>query len=419
MSKSPLIRVRFHSDCDYFSGSENMLANFFSDERLLRECDVSFSYRASAAYEEGLKARVPRLPRLIPLRVVDFHQVSSRSNGWPAPLRIIHKSLLRLLLVKYWLAVWNVAVLYRSMGPESVDILQINNGGFPGAVSCLAAGIAGRLRGVKVIVHVVNNLAVPYGGVDRWLDWPLDRLAALAASRFATGSEFARRSLLRVLNLDDGKAVSLPNGIASRELTETADEVRWRLGAAEGHLLIAVVAVLEPRKGHRVLLEALARMKKEGLAPLPVTALGGDGPLRPELESLCRELGLEGDVRFLGWEPRHFDLFNAADIVALPSTGYEDFPNVTIEAMSLGKAVVATRVGGVEEQFEDEASGLLVRPGDAADLARALGRVCRDAALRERLGRGAASRFHDRFTARAAVDRYLKLYAALLPPRIV
>lgn len=411
-----MIRVRLHSDCDYFAGCENMLANFFSDEKFLRECDVSFSYRASPEYEEGFKARVPRPPRLIPLLLVDFHQATAPANSWPAPLRGLYKALTRLLLVKYWLALWNGWLLYRSMTPGAIDILQINNGGFPGSVSALAAGIAGRLRDVKYVVHVVNNLPVPYRGPDRWLDWPLDRLAVRSASRFVTGSEHARRVLLDVLGVDGAAAAAMPNGIAERAVTETPAEVRRRIGAPEGRLLIAVVAVLEPRKGHAVLFEALARLKAEGLSPMPVTALGGDGHLRPGLERLVRELGIQDDVLFLGWETRHFNLFAAADIVALPSTGYEDFPNVTIEAMGLGKAVVATDVGGVKEQFENGTSGLLVPPGDAAALAAALGAACRDAALRERLGRAAAARFLERFTARASVERYLTLYRSLLPP---
>lgn len=413
-----MIRVRFHSDCDYFAGCENMLANFFSDEKFLREHEVSFSYRTSPEYEEGFKARVPRPPRLIPLPLLDFHQISGLANGWPIPFRGLYKALMRVFLVKYWIALWDGWLLYKSLDPDT-DILHVNNGGIPGAVSCLAAGIAGRLRNVKKIVHVVNNLPVPYAGPDRWLDWPLDRLAVRCASLFVTASEHGRRALASVLGLGANASVSVPNGIAAREVTETPEQVRLRLGVPAGRPLIAVVAVLEPRKGHRVLFEALAKLRKEGLTPFPVTALGGDGFLRSELEAYSRELGLERDVLFLGWEARHFNLFNAADIVALPSTGYEDFPNVTLEAMGLGKTMVATAVGGVEEQFEHEASGLLVRPGDVAGLAQALGRACRDGALRQRLGKAAAARFQERFTARASVERYSALYRSLLSPRMV
>lgn len=406
--------IRFHSDCDYFAGCENMLANFFADDRLRGDYELSFSYRTSPLYEKGLKERVPRPPQLVPLKVLDFHQISGVANAWPAPLRFLYKALLRLLLVKYWLMLWNVLQIYGSLGPQPIAILHINNGGFPGAQSCLAAGAAARLRGVKRVVHVVNNLPVPYAGPDRWLDWPLDRLAARCADVFVTGSEQARKKLIEVLALPESKVISLPNGIAPRPSSEDPQAVRRRLGVAEGRPLISVVAVLEPRKGHRVLLNALAQLKKDGLSPFPVTALGGDGSLRPELESLARSLGLEKDVVFLGWEPRHFDLFNAADIVALPSTGYEDFPNVTIEAMGLGKAVAATRVGGVEEQLIDEESGLLAKPGDLDDLVRILGRLCRDRDLRERLGRKARERFNQRFTAEASVTRYLELYRSLV-----
>lgn len=410
-----MTRLRIHSDCGYFAGCENMLANFFAEGAFARDLDVTFSYRPSPAYDEGFRARVPHPPRLRPLPVVDFVQVSGVANCWPAPLRGAYKSLLRLVLAKYWLALWNVWVLWRSLGETPAEIVHINNGGFPGALSCLAAAIAARLRGVHTVVHVVNNLPVPYRSLDRWLDWPLDRLAIASATRFVTGSEQARRNLAAVLNIEDARTLSLPNGIMERAITETAAEVRDRVKAPAGRPLVAVVAVLEPRKGHRVLLEALARLKKEGLTPFPFTALAGDGPLRSELEALAQDLGLTRDVAFLGWESRHFDLFNASDAVVLPSTGFEDFPNVIIEAMGLGKSVVATRVGGVEEQFVDGESGLLVRPGDPADLARALGAVLRDTALRGRLGRGATARFQERFTAEASVARYRTLYRSLHP----
>ncbi|TPW22058.1 MAG: putative glycosyl transferase [Elusimicrobia bacterium] len=413
-----MIRVRFHSDCDYFAGCENMLANFFNDAAFVREHDVSFSYRASAEYEKTLKDRVPDPPRPLPLDVVDFHQLTAPANGWPAPLRGLYKAALRLLLAKYWLFLYNVWTLYRSLGPD-IDVLHVNNGGFPGAASCLAAGLAARLRGVKAVVHVVNNLPVPYSGPDRWLDWPLDRLAAGTTTVFVTASGPARRSMMSVVGLPEGRTAVLPNGIAARALTQPPADVRRRLKVPEGRLLVSVVAVLEPRKGHAVLLEALARMKKAGGCPFPMTALGGDGFLRPELEAQARALGLADDVLFLGWEPRHFDLFNASDVVALPSARFEDFPNVILEAMSLGKTVVATRVGGVEEQIEDGVTGLLVKPGDVDDLTSVLTRACRDAALRQRLGAAAAARFGERFTAQASVERYRTLYRDLLSARMV
>lgn len=406
--------LRFHSDCDYFAGCENMLAVFFADESLAREHALSFSCRPSPDYEKGFRERVPRPPRLVPLDVVDYHQVSHAANAWPAPLRFLYKALLRLFLVKYWLFLWDLAVLYRSFGPEPPDLLHINNGGFPGALSCLAAGPAARLRGVRKVVHMSNNLPIPYRGPARWMDWPLERLAVWSADLFVMGSRFSAKNMVETLGLPEARVTVLPNGIADRPIAEDAPSLRRRLGVPDGRPLVAVVAVLEPRKGHEVLLDALAALKKSGLSPFPVTALGGDGPLRPGLERKARALGLEGDVLFLGWLSRHFDLFNAADIVVLPSVGYEDVPNVIVEGLSLGKPVVATRVGGIAELFTDGESGFLARPGDADDLARLLGPLCQDEALRTRTGRRARERFLERFTTQDAVGRYLDLYRTLL-----
>ncbi len=409
-----MMRIRFHSDCDYFAGCENMLANFFADERLARECEVSFSYRPTTEYEEGFKSRVPNPPKLTPLDILDFHQVSGLANDWPAPLRILYKALTRVLLVKYWIFLWDFCKIYASLSGQKIDVLHINNGGFPGAVSCLAAGPAARLAGVKRVVHMINNLPVPYRGPDRWLDWPMDHLAADSATLVVTASNDARDAFAQFLGLSQRQTAVLPNGIAARAVTEAPESVRLRLRVAKERPLIAVVAVLEPRKGHAVLFEALAKLKKDGLSPFPVTALGGDGTIRAELEALAKSLDLEGDVLFLGWEKKHFDLFNAADIVALPSTGFEDFPNVILEAMSLSKPVVATQVGGVAEQIENGASGLVVAPGDSDALARALGSLCKDASLREELGKAASIRFQERFTAKASVARYIDLYKSLL-----
>jgi glycosyltransferase involved in cell wall biosynthesis len=406
------MKIRFHSDCDYFAGCENMLANFLNDERMARELEVSFSYRGSTKYEEGLRARVRTKSPLIPLPLVDFYQISSLSNDWPAPLRVLYKILTRLLLVKYWIWLWDFARLFSSFAREKPDVVHINNGGFPGAVSCLAAAPAARLAGVPRVVHMINNLPVPYAGPDRWLDWPLDRIAVNATTKLVTASKFSNDAFARFMALSPDEAAVLPNGIADREITEEPVSVRRRLKIPENRPLIAVVAVLEPRKGHSVLFEALASLKKT-LSPFPVTALGGDGTIRAELEEAARALGLADDVLFLGWEKKHFDLFNAADLVVLPSTGFEDFPNVILEAMSLGKPVVATKVGGIAEQIEDGKNGIVVAPGDAPALAKAVCSILKDPAFARGLGTAAAKRFRERFSAQASVARYIEFYKSL------
>jgi len=136
----------------------------------------------------------------------------------------------------------------------------------------------------------------------------------------------------------------------------------------------------------------------------------GTGAQLPDLKALIRLKALEDCVHCVGPQANIFDFMNAVDVVVLPSISNEDFPNVTLEAMSLGKAVVASRLAGIPEQIHDMASGLLVEPGDALGLAHALCRLSSNPDLRRRLGQNALDRFNGQFCARTAVARYVKLY---------
>ena len=135
----------------------------------------------------------------------------------------------------------------------------------------------------------------------------------------------------------------------------------------------------------------------------------GDGPLRPELERRAAVLGLAGTVTFTGYRSDATRLVGGLDVLAVPSRAHGS-PLVVCEAMAAGVPVVASRVGGLPDLVEDGGSGLLVRPGEPEDLARALVSLLLDPGAARRLGaRGrslAASRSHERL-----VDRVTQVYA--------
>ncbi len=161
---------------------------------------------------------------------------------------------------------------------------------------------------------------------------------------------------------------------------------------------------LHPSKGFDMLLDAMAAIRDVDLW------IAGDGPLRPRLEGLAAELGLAGRVRFLGWRDDVPALLASADLLVCPSLR-EPLGNVVIEAWSAGLPVVATASDGPRQLIEDGENGLLAalpdRPGGgAAALARAIERVCRDPALRARLGRAGRLAYERDFTEAAVVARY-------------
>lgn len=404
--------VHFHSDSPFFSGSENMLATLLNDRAFTAEFRVTLGYRHSAAYEEGLWRRVHGDVEEIPLQLLDVPAVTDRIRR--APLRYVVKALFHLFGVKY-LFVWlNTRRLTRVLMAERPDILHINDGGYPGTYSCLSAVLAARKAGVRHVVFVVNNIATPFTSFRRWLDRPIDRRVVAGVEVFVTGSRFARAAVRRVLCLPERCTLAIPNAIVPRPLTESREQTCRRLGVPDARPLVLQVANFERRKGQRYLLEALALLKRDGFEPLPFVVLEGDGPDEPAIRAAVAELGLAEDVSLPGREPHVFDAYAAADVIVVASVANEDFPNVILEAMSLGKPVVSTRIAGTPEQIVDGETGVIVPPGDAPALAAAIGALLAEPSVRARMGEAARERFERCFTAEKAVAAYMDLYRRLL-----
>lgn len=146
-------------------------------------------------------------------------------------------------------------------------------------------------------------------------------------------------------------------------------------------MTIGTAAVLSPWKGQAVLLEAIARL---GRPDVQVELLGKAPPkdhaYPAMLARLSRELGLDDQVHIVGQVPAAIDRMRQWALMVIPSTDPEAWPLVALEAMSIGIPVVATNHGGPAELLPG--IGLLVRPSDPGDLARAIARLLDDPALR-------------------------------------
>lgn len=190
------------------------------------------------------------------------------------------------------------------------------------------------------------------------------------------------------------------------------DGERARHGVDPETLLIAVVAALETRKGHAVLLDAMA-----GLTDVPVRVLcAGGGAERETLAAQSAALGLGTRVVFLGEVADVVPLLAAADLVVMPSL-HEGLGVAALEAMAAGKPVVASRAGGLAELVEDEVTGLLVEPGDAEGLARAIRRIASDRAWAVTLGRAGRAKVESRYGMRAMAEGTLAVYREVLGRR--
>lgn len=408
-------RVLFYSDCPFFAGCENMLATLLNSGEIRENFETLLVYRGGRRYEEGAAARLGGGVRREPALVFSSETLpEALAAAGLKPLAALWRGLGLVLFFKYVFALLALPVLFFKFKSFKPNIVHINNGGYPGAYSCLSAVFAARLAGARSVVFVVNNIAVPYDRLSRRLERPLDKAVARRVSVFVTGSAYAGGKLREVLGLPREKTLNLPNGIAPRQLKDSPETVRARLGVPPGAVVIGNVALLDPRKGHRYLLEALAIAKQRLPGTKLVLLVEGVGPEKGALEEMTAELGLLGEAKFLGRQENIFDLVNALDIFALSSTGLEDFPNVVLEAMSLGKPVIGTRVAGVPEQIDDGKTGLVVPPADAQELGAAIAELAADPGRRAALGAAGKARFEADFTCGSAAGRYAKFYRGLL-----
>ena len=226
-----------------------------------------------------------------------------------------------------------------------------------------------------------------------------ERLVAVSQAAYdALPKTLQRRATTVVHGVDLSRSDSL---IAHR--AETRALVRSELAVDDDDLLFMTVANLRPEKGYDVLLEAARTIADRGL-PIRVAAVGR-GPLRDALHARHHELALEDRFQFLGQRDDVLQLLAGADAFVLASY-HEGLPVALMEATSVGLPVVASRVGGIPQVLEDEVDALLVPPGDAGSLARAMERLASDSELRERLGRQAKLRssMFDIAQANEAVD---------------
>jgi glycosyltransferase involved in cell wall biosynthesis len=163
------------------------------------------------------------------------------------------------------------------------------------------------------------------------------------------------------------------NGINFKRLapdwTKVA-QIRNQMGLSPDGKAVGITARLSPEKDHATFLQG-AKIIHQAM-PQTRFAILGDGPLRPTLENMVRELGMVPYVTFFGFQRDVGSYVSACDVACLTSLGAEGLSSVTLEAMALGRPVVITNVGGNAELVDHGKNGLLIPPRNPQALADAV-----------------------------------------------
>ncbi len=410
-----MLRIDYYSDCPFFAGCEAMLANFVNSSSFNEQYDLALFYRHSGQYVEGMNKRMKQGVQTMPIFFPDLSTIDLLPTFISLPIKRVFVNVFRLVLTPV-LFVYEMIYLFRLFKKRKPDILHLNNGGYPGALSVRAAAIAAKLAGVSRVLMVVNNLAEDYKRPSRWLDYPVDFMVSRCVHRFVTGSNAAASRLKTVLNLPSEKIVSIHNGITQKAVRSSQAESLDRLGLNDYNgVLFGVVALLIPRKGHQVLLEAVLQLKNDGqlLAGEFKILIEGHGYLRQNLMGFVKSNALSEWVAFVGDEKHIVDFMSILDVLVLPSINNEDFPNVIIEAMSLGKPVIASELAGTPEQVVEGVTGCLVEPADVIQLSKALRTFVDNKSNLPGMGKAALNRYKQYFTSQTALSNYSEMYRLL------
>jgi glycosyltransferase involved in cell wall biosynthesis len=256
-----------------------------------------------------------------------------------------------------------------------------------------------RCFGVPYVVHLhAGQFGEFWAGAGTFLRRNINRLFAGSAAIIVMGDYGARVILDRLPGLRDKIAI-LPNAS-----TTPSQPNQGRSEA--GQVRITFLGYVRPEKGVPQLVDALGKLacRTDWTA-----TIAGSGEVQ-QTRDQARRLGIVDRVVLPGWlDPSEAAaLLQRTDILALPSF-VENLPMVIIEAFAYGVAVVATPVGAVPEVIAHERNGLLVPVGDAEALARALGQLLENGALRRSLG-DAARRDH---AERYEIDTYITRLASI------
>ena len=275
-----------------------------------------------------------------------------------------------------------------------------------------AAGILARLAGALMRVPVIyteHNLQERYHPVTRWANRATYGLCDVA---LAVSDEVAASIRRNDMGARTGVR-TLPNGVPVEMIRADAADVtdlRQEFSLPDSQPVVGTVAVFRPQK--RLLdwlaVAALVAQARDDVQFLVV----GDGPQMPQVRSRIHELGLADRVRLTGFREDGRRLVGLMDVYLMTSE-FEGLPLAMLEAMSLGKPVVATAVGGIPEVIIPGRNGLLAPAGATQLLAALTSALLANPPAAAEMGRqGLAdviARYHTRDRVRAIEQTYLEI----------
>jgi glycosyltransferase involved in cell wall biosynthesis len=292
-----------------------------------------------------------------------------------------------------------VAGMVRLFRREKVDVVNTHSG-----IDSWVGSMAAKIAGVPLLLRT-RHISVPvrrgwYNLIYRWPDG------------YVTTGEMIREHLIGV-GIPSDRVVSIPTGVDVGRFSPDVpgDAVRAEFGIGRGEPLVSMIGVLRSWKRHDVFLEAVLLLGDGGSRVRALIV--GEGPQRERIAGEIAGKDLVRAVRMTGYRQDIPEIIAASDMIVLPSDRFEGVPQVILQAMAMGRAVVASPIGGIPEVVHHETTGLLCPAGDPSAFAEAIARLLADPTLRERLGTKGRELVLSRYSATSMGERTERFYELL------
>lgn len=288
-------------------------------------------------------------------------------------------------------------------------VMVLHARGWP---TLIETAFAARLSGIDATIYgfhgkTLSDLA-GFGVIRR----AAQAVALRSYRRVVTLNQCMRADLAKEAFLSEDRIQVIANGVDLNTFQPSVDKtaLRARFGLPSARFILGNIARLDPVKNHEVILHALT-CSRPGVNR-PYFLLVGEGEHRPVLEGTIRRMGLEEDVRLMGYSDQIADLLNCMDVY-VQSSFYEGFSNTILEAMACGLPIVATDVGGTRDLFSDQQEGFLFRPDDSSALGALLSTLQAQSWRMKEMGSAARLRAVEHFSILRMVRTYEAMYSGL------
>ena len=294
-------------------------------------------------------------------------------------------------------------------GTRQVDLVHSNT------IAVLGGALWARRRRIPHLWHVHEIIEHP---------WVAARIFPLLLKVFADhvvcnsqatyqwlyGAQASLKQKMSVIWNGVHAPVQMDNGVV--------EEMRQRFRPGGSRLAIGLVGRINRWKGHQLLMDAVDILHGRGVGDFSLVFMGsppaGQESFEIELRQRIARSPMRDRVLVQGFSSEVWPAYAALDVVCVPSTEPEPFGLVAVEAMAVGKPVLAARFGGLTEIVVEGTTGLTFTPRDANALADALEKLLLDDALRTRLGCAGKERFDAEFSVDRMTERFGVTYAEMM-----